>query len=46
MKTYSKPVSESIDLRSVGRLMGGLADASNPDHMATAPKREKEETVF
>lgn len=45
MKNYVKPVSESIDLRSVGHLMD-IADASNPDHVATAPKREKEETLF
>ncbi len=45
MKNYVKPVSESIDLRSVGHLMD-MADASNPDHVAPAPKREKEKTVF
>lgn len=40
MKTYSKPVSESIDLRSVGRLMGGLMDASGESHAAPAPKKK------
>lgn len=45
MKNYVKPVSESIDLRSVGHLMD-MADASNPDHVAPAPKREQKEPSF
>ena len=44
MKTYSKPVIESIDIQSADCFMAmGTSDGHG---QSSAPKREKEDTMF
>lgn len=44
MKHYSKPIIESIEIKSADCFM---ATAGSPEHgQSSAPKREKEETLF